>query len=158
MTRQGSAYLSLQLQLPGFDRANWPQRLCLQDHSGYGLVHVGRLRIWGEEGVQAIMPSKPRLAKLIYGMLAKKAARTRRAAFCGGCLTMTYFRTGSPYYHRRAAVSRSCSGWEGVVPTGCGRQALEVGRSKARSDCFGANTSAQCAWLWDQAARAISIG
>ena len=45
---------------------------------------------------------------------------------------MTYFRTGSPYYHRRAAVSRSCSGWEGVGPAGCGRQALEVGRSKAR--------------------------
>ena len=43
-----------------------------------------------------------------------------------GCLTMTYFRTGSPYYHRRAAVSRSCSGWEGVVPAGYGRQALKV--------------------------------
>jgi hypothetical protein len=39
---------------------------------------------------------------------------------------MTYFRTGSPYYHRRAAVSRSCSGWEGVVPAGYGRQALTV--------------------------------
>ena len=39
---------------------------------------------------------------------------------------MTYFRTGSPYYHRRAAVSRSCSGWEGVVPAGYGRQALKV--------------------------------
>lgn len=37
---------------------------------------------------------------------------------------MTYFRTGNPYYHRRAAVSRSCSRWEGVVPAGCGRQAL----------------------------------
>ena len=37
---------------------------------------------------------------------------------------MTYFRTGAPYYHRRAAVSRSCSGWEGVVPAGYGRQAL----------------------------------
>jgi hypothetical protein len=37
---------------------------------------------------------------------------------------MTYFRTGNPYYHRRAAVSRSCSGWEGVVPAGYGRQAL----------------------------------
>jgi hypothetical protein len=43
-----------------------------------------------------------------------------------GCLTMTYFRTGNPYYHRRAAVSRSCSGWEGVVPAGYGRQALIV--------------------------------
>jgi hypothetical protein len=41
-----------------------------------------------------------------------------------GCLTMTYFRTGAPYYHRRTAVSRSCSGWEGVVPAGYGRQAL----------------------------------
>src|SRR6266513_3444535 len=41
-----------------------------------------------------------------------------------GCLTMTYFRTGNLNYHRRAAVSRSCSRWEGVVPTGCGRQAL----------------------------------
>src|ERR1700756_798239 len=41
-----------------------------------------------------------------------------------GCLTMTYFRTGAPYYHRRAAVSRSCSGWEGVGPAGYGRQAL----------------------------------
>ena len=45
-----------------------------------------------------------------------------------GCLTMTYFRTGNPYYHRRATVSRSCSGWEGVVPAGCGRQALIIGR------------------------------
>ena len=35
---------------------------------------------------------------------------------------MTYFRTGNPYYHRRAAVSRSCSGWEGVGPTRYGRQ------------------------------------
>ena len=37
---------------------------------------------------------------------------------------MTYFRMGSPHYHRRAAVSRSCSGWEGVGPAGYGRQAL----------------------------------
>ena len=43
---------------------------------------------------------------------------------------MTYFRTGSPYYHRRAAVSRSCSGWEGVGPAGYGRQALK-GEGKA---------------------------
>jgi hypothetical protein len=47
-----------------------------------------------------------------------------KAGLCiEGCLTMTYFRTGNPYYHRRAAVSRSCSGWEGVVPAGYGRQA-----------------------------------
>src|SRR5262245_62102256 len=44
-----------------------------------------------------------------------------------GCLTMTYFRMGDPHYHRRAAVSRSCSGWEGVGPAGYGRQALTVG-------------------------------
>ena len=28
------------------------------------------------------------------------------------------------HYHRRRGVSRSCSGWEGVVPPCCGRQAL----------------------------------
>ena len=44
---------------------------------------------------------------------------------------MTYFRTGNPYYHRRAAVSRSCSGWEGVVPAGCSRQALTGDRVQA---------------------------
>ena len=43
---------------------------------------------------------------------------------------MTYFRTGNPYYHRRAAVSRSCSGWEGVGPAGYGRQALTGVRSR----------------------------
>ena len=42
---------------------------------------------------------------------------------------MTYFRMGNPHYHRRATVSRSCSGWEGVVPAGYGRQALTVGRA-----------------------------
>jgi hypothetical protein len=51
------------------------------------------------------------------------ALREGRAVCIEGCLTMTYFRTGNPYYHRRAAVSRSCSGWEGVVPAGYGRQA-----------------------------------
>ena len=40
---------------------------------------------------------------------------------------MTYFRMGNPHYHRRATVSRSCSGWEGVVPAGYGRQALTFG-------------------------------
>ena len=45
---------------------------------------------------------------------------------------MTYFRMGSPHYHRRAAVSRSCSGWEGVVPAGYGRQALTVGCPRVR--------------------------
>ena len=37
---------------------------------------------------------------------------------------MTYFRMGNPYYHRRDAVSRPCSGWEGVVPTRYGRQTV----------------------------------
>ncbi|WP_212745681.1 hypothetical protein, partial [Burkholderia sp. 4M9327F10] len=30
-----------------------------------------------------------------------------------GSLTITYFHTGNPHYHRRGVVSRSCSGWEG---------------------------------------------
>jgi hypothetical protein len=58
------------------------------------------------------------------------ARREGRAVCIEGCLTMTYFRTGNPYYHRRAAVSRSCSGWEGVVPAGYGRQALAGVRSQ----------------------------
>ena len=35
---------------------------------------------------------------------------------------MTYFRMGNPYYHRRDAVSRPCSGWEGVGPVRYARQ------------------------------------
>ena len=31
---------------------------------------------------------------------------------------------GNPHYHRRGVVSRSCSGWEGVVPTRYGHQAM----------------------------------
>ena len=56
---------------------------------------------------------------------------------------MTYFRTGNPYYHRRAAVSRSCSGWEGVGPAGYGRQALtrsqksEIGSQQRRPRAAG---------------------
>jgi hypothetical protein len=60
------------------------------------------------------------------GKLFKAKGPRERAFGFKGCLTMTYFRMGNPHYHRRAAVSRSCSGWEGVVPTGCGRQALNV--------------------------------
>lgn len=37
---------------------------------------------------------------------------------------MTYFHEGGPHYHRRECVSRSCSGREGVVPHGYGRQTL----------------------------------
>ena len=48
-------------------------------------------------------------------------------------LAMTYFRTGIPHYHRRNAVSRSCSGWEGVGPARYGRQ--EFGVSSVSLDC-----------------------
>ena len=94
-------------------------------------------------------PKNPRPARAGLGS-PTKTARTRRAVLFEGCLTMTYFRTGDPYYHRRLTVSRSCSGWEGVGPAGCGRQALMVGRSRASRrpkeevkrgiDCSGANT------------------
>jgi hypothetical protein len=94
-----------------------------------------------------------------------------------GCLTMTYFRMGNPHYHRRAAVSRSCSGWEGVGPAGYGRQALRVGGQGvtigwiAAAGLVGEEVKdwVRCtqtrlrflverAALWDQAVRAISIG
>ena len=42
---------------------------------------------------------------------------------CIRSLTITYFHTGNPHYHRRGVVSRSCSGWEGVGPTRYGHQA-----------------------------------
>src|SRR5690625_1380716 len=40
-------------------------------------------------------------------------------------LTMTYFHGRAAHYHRRVGVSRSCSGWEGVVPPSDGRQAVK---------------------------------
>ena len=39
------------------------------------------------------------------------------------CLTITYFHKRAAHYHRRRGVSRSCSGWEGVVPPCYGHQA-----------------------------------
>jgi hypothetical protein len=34
-------------------------------------------------------------------------------------------RAQTAHYHRRKLVSRSCSGWEGVVPSCCGRHIEE---------------------------------
>ena len=53
-------------------------------------------------------------------LLGHGASQPRKA------LAMTYFLTGNPQYHRRGVVSRSCSGWEGVVPTRYGRQEFGV--------------------------------
>jgi hypothetical protein len=39
-------------------------------------------------------------------------------------LAVTYFRVRNAHYHRRLSVSRSCSGWEGVVPEGYCHQAF----------------------------------
>ena len=74
------------------------------------------------------------------GNASNKKPSTRPGFLFDGCLTMTYFRMGNPHYHRRATVSRSCSGWEGVVPAGYGRQALTVGRARKlhrRTAAFG---------------------
>ena len=63
-------------------------------------------------------------------LIYKHFRKRRNPTFCGvgflvllGSLTITYFHTGNPHYHRRGVVSRSCSGWEGVVPTRYGHQA-----------------------------------
>ena len=69
------------------------------------------------------------LRRLRRGAPKQNAQPVRLGVSLYGCLTMTYFRTGTPYYHRRATVSRSCSRWEGVVPAGYGRQALTVVQS-----------------------------
>lgn len=68
-------------------------------------------------------------------------------------LTMTYFHEGGPHYHRRVCVSRSCSGWEGVVPQSYGRQTLtviqygvlDIGRSVC---CVIGCVVAPCPILW----------
>ena len=56
--------------------------------------------------------------------------------FGRGSLTMTYFITGNPQYHRRIFVSRSCSGWEGVGPKRYGRQTM--------TGWFAAQRTARC--------------
>lgn len=62
-------------------------------------------------------------------ILGKQREREgKRPRFKGGVfyfvrsLTMTYFRMEDPHYHWREVVSLSCSRWEGVGPTGYGRQ------------------------------------
>ena len=64
------------------------------------------------------------------GYRTRVAPKRKNPTFSGwgfclllGSLTITYFHTGNPHYHRRGVVSRSCSGWEGVVPTRYGHQA-----------------------------------
>ena len=57
-----------------------------------------------------------------------KKTRTPYGFFLkGGCLTMSYFHGREAHYHRRKSVSRSCSGWEGVVPLRYGRQTKLAG-------------------------------
>jgi hypothetical protein len=53
---------------------------------------------------------------------SKKPRRMAGAFWFFQDLTMTYFRMGNPYYHRRNTVSRPCSGWEGVGPARYARQ------------------------------------
>ena len=98
------------------------------------------------------MPAiRPGFQALFQGVslcaLAPRAIKspTARGWAGEGCLTMTYFRTGAPYYHRRAAVSRSCSGWEGVGPAGCGRQALsEESEDRTQQDSRGMPRGSGC--------------
>jgi hypothetical protein len=52
-------------------------------------------------------------------------------------LAVTYFRVRNAHYHRRLSVSRSCSGWEGVVPEGYCHQAFRwsaAGTAGCRAD------------------------
>jgi hypothetical protein len=44
----------------------------------------------------------------------------------GDSLALTYFLTRNGQYHWRGPVSRSCSGWEGVVPGRYGHQTERV--------------------------------
>src|SRR5688572_30359782 len=60
------------------------------------------------------------------------AARTKspvlirgRAFRLNDGVAVTYFRVRDAHYHWRKLVSQSCSGWEGVVPSCCGRHIEE---------------------------------
>ncbi len=68
---------------------------------------------------------------------------------------MTYFRMGNPHYHRRAAVSRSCSRWEGVGPAGYGRQTLIFGEPQHLRRAHRAGSSKGLGLIGANAARAM---
>ena len=53
----------------------------------------------------------------------KKKPQIFRPGVSHKSLTITYFHKRNANYHRRKSVSRSCSGWEGVVPPCYGHQA-----------------------------------
>ena len=57
---------------------------------------------------------------------AKTLCPVMGRGFFNKSLTMTYFHKRIAHYHRRRGVSRSCSGWEGVVPPRYGHQAQLV--------------------------------
>ena len=53
----------------------------------------------------------------------KRKSPDQRSGLLHKSLTITYFHKRAAHYHRRRGVSRSCSGWEGVVPPCYGHQA-----------------------------------
>ena len=81
-----------------------------------------RERAAGGQGLKAVFPF------VLRGFFRRRKRRNPTFSGWGFCLlrrslTITYFHTGNPHYHRRGVVSRSCSGWEGVGPTRYGHQA-----------------------------------
>ena len=57
----------------------------------------------------------------------KKKARTEYGLFHEWVSDDVLLSRARAHYHRRKSVSRSCSGWEGVVPLRYGRQTKLVG-------------------------------
>ncbi len=57
------------------------------------------------------------------GLTKRKTPRPLGSGRSYKSLTITYFHKRNANYHRRKSVSRSCSGWEGVVPPCYGHQA-----------------------------------
>ena len=95
------------------------------------------------------LPTQPASRQVDQRRYRNRKPTARPGFLFYGCLTMTYFRMGNPHYHRRATVSRSCSGWEGVVPAGYGRQALTVGCARCeaeRAAAFG-RSKASSDWI-----------
>ena len=57
----------------------------------------------------------------------EKKARTEYGLFMNRVSDDVLLSRARAHYHRRKSVSRSCSGWEGVVPLRYGRQTKLVG-------------------------------
>ena len=87
-------------------------------------AHTYRLLIFKEQAFNELCI----LAQSLYiSQETLKKARTEYGLFMNRVSDDVLLSRARAHYHRRKSVSRSCSGWEGVVPLRYGRQTKLVG-------------------------------